>query len=69
MTGLPAGTSPDPPGAEGVHAIDGDGSSLCGLVDADRVARVDSLNWPDVPRGQRCNRCQILMTSYGMGHL
>jgi transcription elongation factor Elf1 len=46
-----------------VHAIDGDGSSLCDLVDPGGLVPVDHYTWPDVPSEQRCPICSIRMRS------
>jgi Zn ribbon nucleic-acid-binding protein len=45
-----------------VHAIDGDGASLCQVVDPGILVPVDSYTWPDVPSEQRCPICSIRMT-------
>ncbi len=70
MSPLPAGTAPgDPPAPGGVHAIDGDGGSLCGRLRAGAVVQIDGLQWADIAREHRCVHCQLLMTAFGMGHL
>jgi Zn ribbon nucleic-acid-binding protein len=46
-----------------VHAIDGDGSSLCQIIDPGGLVQVDHYTWPDVPREQRCPICSILMSN------
>jgi hypothetical protein len=70
MTGLPAGTlAGDPPIGGGVHAIDGDGSSLCELLDAGTLVQIDDLYWTDIAREHRCVDCQLFMAAYGMGHI
>jgi hypothetical protein len=70
MTGLPAGTlAGDPPVGGGVHAIDGDGSSLCELFEAGLLVQIDELYWTDIAREHRCPGCQACMTAYGMGHV
>src|SRR3954452_5732062 len=38
-------TSGAPPGPGDVHALDGDGSSFCGLVDAALLVQLDELRW------------------------
>jgi hypothetical protein len=48
-----------------VHAIDGDGSSLCDSVEAGGLAQIDSFLWPDVPAGRRCADCQTRLRLYG----
>jgi len=50
-----------PPDIGTVHAIDGDGSSLCEVVDAADLHPVDDLRWPDLPAGQQCPRCRLLI--------
>jgi hypothetical protein len=52
------GTRPD---AGTVHAIDGDGSSLCEVVAAGDLRPVDDLHWPDLPAGQQCPRCRLVI--------
>lgn len=52
-----------------VHAVDGDGESLCGRVSAAELRPIDGTFWEEIPRDRRCRRCQLLMTSYGMGHV
>jgi hypothetical protein len=44
---------------EVVHAIDGDGTSLCGAGTS--LVQIDSFTWPDVPRLQRCGACEALL--------
>ncbi|MGY1617057.1 anti-sigma factor RsbA family regulatory protein [Geodermatophilus sp. SYSU D00691] len=59
---LPAGTAggtPPQPGA--VHAVDGDGSSLCDRVGAGELVPVDDALWWDVATDQRCPACQLLI--------
>src|SRR3954452_16294380 len=50
-----------PPDKGTVHAIDGDGSSLCEVVDAADLPPLDDLRWPDLPAGQQCPRCRLLI--------
>jgi anti-sigma regulatory factor (Ser/Thr protein kinase) len=54
-----------PPDKGTVHAIDGDGSSLCEVVDAADLHPVDDLRWPDLPAGQQCPRCRLLIAVDG----
>src|SRR4051812_34038764 len=54
-----------PPDKGTVHAIDGDGSSLCEVVDAADLHPLDDLRWPDLPAGQQCPRCQLLIAVDG----
>jgi Zn ribbon nucleic-acid-binding protein len=46
-----------------VHAIDGDGSSLCDIIDPGGLVPVDHYRWPDVPTEQRCPVCSIRMSN------
>jgi anti-sigma regulatory factor (Ser/Thr protein kinase) len=48
-----------PPGPGTVHAVDGDGASLCELVDA---VRLDALPdpWLEVPPEHQCPRCRLV---------
>lgn len=66
---FPAGAEPpvtdDITDATVVHAIDGDGSSLCDIVEAGGLAQIDSFLWPDVPTAQRCVDCQTRLRAYG----
>jgi hypothetical protein len=60
---MPAGSTPPAPNqidevAGEVHAIDGDGSSLCGT--GGDVEHIDRKNWEDVPDGRRCRICDAL---------
>jgi anti-sigma regulatory factor (Ser/Thr protein kinase) len=50
----------EPPSPGTVHAIDGDGTSLCDDVGAADLVRF-VLPWFDIPLGQRCAACQLLM--------
>jgi hypothetical protein len=52
------GTRPD---IGTVHAIDGDGSSLCEVVDAADLHPFDDLRWPDLPADQQCPRCRLVI--------
>jgi Zn ribbon nucleic-acid-binding protein len=47
-----------------VHAIDGDCSSLCDLIDPGGLVPVDHYTWPDVPTEQRCPICSIRMSTW-----
>jgi hypothetical protein len=59
---LRAGTLHGAPPDDGtVHVVDGDGSSLCEVVDAADLHLVDDLRWPDLPADQQCPRCQLLI--------
>jgi hypothetical protein len=70
MMGLPVGTvAGAPPVGGGVHAIDGDGSSLCEQVPPGTLVQIDDLDWADIAREHRCSVCQLFMTGYGMGHI
>ncbi|MGY1786554.1 anti-sigma factor RsbA family regulatory protein [Geodermatophilus sp. SYSU D00698] len=57
--------SPRGPGA--VHAVDGDGSSFCGDVPAARLDPARERSWSDVPPGERCRRCELLLDHHGLG--
>jgi anti-sigma regulatory factor (Ser/Thr protein kinase) len=58
---LRAGTLHGTPcGVGTVHAIDGDGSSLCAVIDAADLRPVDDLRWTDVPSVQQCSHCRLL---------
>ena len=60
-TALGAGTAARAPADPGtIHAVDGDGSSLCDDVSAEELVPVDGLLWPDVPSDQRCSACRLL---------
>jgi hypothetical protein len=50
-----------PPDKGTVHAIDGDGSSLCEVVDAADLHPLDDLRWPDLPAGQQCPHCRMVI--------
>jgi anti-sigma regulatory factor (Ser/Thr protein kinase) len=50
-----------------VHAIDGDGCSFCGLVDAADLDPLDGVGWFDVPRAQQCRQCEVLLAPYSAG--
>jgi anti-sigma regulatory factor (Ser/Thr protein kinase) len=59
---LRAGTPHGAPPQNGtVHAIDGDGSSLCGVVDAADLQPLDDLRWTHLPAGQQCPHCRLLI--------
>jgi anti-sigma regulatory factor (Ser/Thr protein kinase) len=59
---LRAGTLRGAPPATGtVHAIDGDGASLCEIVDTTDLHPLDDLRWPDVPAVQQCPHCRLIM--------
>src|SRR3954452_3677959 len=59
---LRAGTLHGAPRDEGpVHAIDGDGSSLCEDVGPADLDPVDDLCWRDLPAGQQCPHCRLLI--------
>jgi anti-sigma regulatory factor (Ser/Thr protein kinase) len=54
-----------PPDRGAVHAIDGDGSSLCEGVDAADLRPVDDLRWPDLPADQQCPHCRLFVVEHG----
>ncbi|WP_448625089.1 anti-sigma factor RsbA family regulatory protein [Geodermatophilus sp. URMC 64] len=63
-----AGTSSGAPPRTGtVHAVDGDGTSFCDLVDADRLLRIDGWAWVDVRRDLRCPKCELVLAPHGLG--
>ena len=63
---LRAGTLLGAPPENGtVHAIDGDGSSLCAAVDAADLHPLDDLRWSDLPVGQQCPRCRLVVVDDG----
>jgi len=63
---FPAGSRPPPrhdlADVGVVHAVDGDGSSLCDTVAAGGLVRVDHFAFTDAPREQRCGVCEALRT-------
>lgn len=63
-----AGVLGDPDGAD-LHAVNGDGGSLCGTYAGSDLTPSGGVLWHAVPPVRRCRDCQLLMTSYGMGHL
>jgi len=59
---LRAGTLHGAPPDEGtVHAIDGDGSSLCEDVGPADLDPVDDLCWRDLPAGRQCPLCRLIV--------
>jgi anti-sigma regulatory factor (Ser/Thr protein kinase) len=52
-----------PPSAGTVHAIDGDGASLCECVDAADLDPLDAHRWRDVPPYQQCPQCQLVLVA------
>ena len=50
-----------PPDKGTVHAVDGDGSSLCEVVDAADLHPLDDLGWRDLPADQQCPHCRLLI--------
>jgi hypothetical protein len=62
---LMAGAVAETPGEQGlssivVHAVAGNGASLCGRVPADAQLRVDDGLWSSVPGFERCLECTAL---------
>jgi len=49
----------DPAAPGTAHVVDGDGSSLCGLVDASDLEPVGAVSWSDLPAGERCPHCRL----------
>jgi hypothetical protein len=62
--GTPGGVPASP---RTVHAIDGDGSSVCGSIPRPELVPLDRLRWSDAPSDQRCPECQVLLDPYGHG--
>src|SRR3954464_749107 len=63
-----AGTPDGAPASRGtVHAIDGDGSSFCDLIDAAELVQLDGVLWSDIPPVQRCSGCELLTAALGHG--
>ena len=56
---LPVGRPIAPSGGR-LHVMDGDGASLCEVVDADDLVQVYGLRWRDVPISRRCGACRAL---------
>jgi hypothetical protein len=66
MDELPAGTVRSRAAVGGgVHAMDGDGSSLCDVVGAGELVQIDKLYWADIARERRCPHCQLLTAANG----
>lgn len=49
-----------------MHAVDGDGVSLCGKVPADGLLHDNDFDWGMVPDKLRCHLCRILLASFGV---
>ena len=65
MAGFPAGALIGSQlGDGGVHAIDGDGSSLCGRFEADALQRLEQTAWSAVPHAHRCGACQSFTSAF-----
>ena len=43
-----------------LHAVDGDGASLCGLVTAGALFRIEGAGWSSGLPGYRCRPCQLV---------
>jgi hypothetical protein len=63
---LPVGR-PIAPSGDCLHVMDGDGASLCEIVDAEDLVQVSELLWLDVPISRRCGTCRVLMQVYAAG--
>lgn len=44
------------------HAIDGDGSSICGEIEASRLIVMGGVSWHDVPAVAACPHCSFLVS-------
>jgi hypothetical protein len=60
---MPAGSTPPAPETieevpGKIHAIDGDGSPVCGTAGV--VEHIDRKSWPDVPTDRRCRICDVI---------
>jgi len=63
-----AGRATDAPAEETiVHAIDGDGASLCERVAPETLVHIDSYSWPDILERFRCPACTTTFIAYGAG--
>ena len=63
---MPVGR-PIAPSGDRLHVMDGDGASLCEIVDGEDLVQVYELRWRDVPISQRCGTCRALMQVYTAG--
>ena len=43
-----------------LHAVDGDGGSLCGSLTADGLALIEGARWSSDLAGHRCRPCQLV---------
>jgi hypothetical protein len=50
-----------------VHVVDGDGASLCQLVDADDLVVIGPAAWETTSADRRCSRCEMLLDIYRGG--
>ena len=60
---LPVGRS-IAPSDDRLHVMDGDGASLCEIIDGKDLLQVYELQWRDVPISRRCGACRALMHVY-----
>jgi hypothetical protein len=59
---LPAGAAHGTvPGPGGVHLVDGDGTSLCELVAAPDLGRLDDVSWRSIPPDRQCPHCRVIL--------
>ena len=63
---LPVGR-PIAPSGDCLHVMDGDGASLCEIVDAEDLVQLSEVRWLDVPISRRCGTCRVLMLVYTAG--
>jgi hypothetical protein len=57
---LPAGAAHDPPAQHDlVHAVDGDGASVCEALPSDLLLEVDHYFWHHSNDGRRCLKCVV----------
>jgi hypothetical protein len=62
---LPGGLAWDPTNLHGpVHMVDGDGASLCQLVDAADLVVIGPTAWTTANAGRRCATCQLTLDLY-----
>jgi hypothetical protein len=62
---MPAGSLPPPrddlADVGMVHAMDGDGASLCEAVSSSLLVRVDHFKFSDAAGDQRCSLCESIL--------
>jgi hypothetical protein len=62
---MPPPAPADLTNASVVHAIDGDGTPLCGR--GLRIVQVDDLVWADIPDAQQCALCHAILDGRAVG--